>query len=74
MYIALDEPSTSNAAFLQASNTVVQTSSDIIKVVAPILDIKPDNIPEIKPEATPEIPPAEESPPVGNSQTKQQKP
>ncbi len=74
MYIALDEPSTSNAAFLQASNTVVQTSSDIIKVVAPILDIKPDNIPEIKPEVTPETPPAEESLPVGNSQTKQQKP
>ena len=48
MYIALDEPSTSNVAFLQASNTVVQTSSDIIKVVAPILDIKPDTLPEIK--------------------------
>ena len=71
MYIALDEPTTANAAFLQASNTVVQTSSDIIKVVAPILDIKPDNLPEAIP---PVIQPVEESVPVENSQTKQQKP
>ena len=44
MYVGLDEPTTSNAAFLQASNTVVQTTSDIIKVVAPMLNIKPDNL------------------------------
>ncbi len=82
MYIALDEPSTSNAAFLQASNTVVQTSSDIIKVVAPILDIKPDNLPEVTPEVVPAVDqtgvqlaePVPESLPAESSQTTQQKP
>ncbi len=72
MYIALDEPSTSNAAFLQASNTVVQTSSDIIKVVAPILDIKPDNLPEVIAEAVPVDTLVQESPNAENSQTTQQ--
>lgn len=41
MYVGLDEPNTQRQ-FLQASNTVVQTSSDIIKVIAPMLNLKPD--------------------------------
>ena len=41
MYVGIDEPDKSGA-FLQASNTVVQTSSNIIKIVAPMLNLKPD--------------------------------
>ncbi|MFT4967031.1 MAG: cell division protein FtsI (penicillin-binding protein 3) [Candidatus Deianiraeaceae bacterium] len=40
MYIGLDEPT--NARLLQAGNTVVEATSNIIHVVAPILNIKPD--------------------------------
>lgn len=41
MYIGLDEPAV-NATYLQASNTVVQTSSDIIKIIAPMFNLTPD--------------------------------
>lgn len=42
MYIGLDEPNVSNISILQASNTVVHTTADIIRVVAPMLNAKPD--------------------------------
>ena len=42
MYIGLDEPSVSNITTLQASNTVVHTTADIIRVIAPMLNTKPD--------------------------------
>lgn len=42
MYIGLNEPNSTSIAYLQASNTVVKTSSEIIQVVAPILNTIPD--------------------------------
>jgi cell division protein FtsI (penicillin-binding protein 3) len=42
MYIGIDEPTTGNVAGLQAWNTVVEVSADIVKVVAPMLNTKPD--------------------------------
>lgn len=47
MYIGIDEPSSGNLAFLQASNTVVETTANVIRIVAPILNAKPDKNPII---------------------------
>lgn len=43
LYIGIDEPTAGgNIKYLQASNTTVKTTANIIKIIAPILNTKPD--------------------------------